>query len=103
MIEDTEKVEKALRLALRELRMELRWMIETSMQASLSRQPNVEYADASELTMIHDCLEAIRACLDALQGVPVDEHPDWLNSVINGEIEIPSVPSRATVNGEGGS
>lgn len=80
-------VDVALRLALREMRKELRWMLETGADASRDTPPRMDNLDATERRMISEVLEAIRACSDCLGGkMPPDGQPWWLDDVIEGRL-----------------
>lgn len=80
------QVESALVLAIREMRKELRWMLEVGGDATAKTCPKMDQLDATERQMIADVLTALRACNNCL-GLPVeDDQPAWLDDVIAGRL-----------------
>ncbi|MBW4972112.1 hypothetical protein KZZ08_00685 [Roseovarius mucosus] len=80
------KVNNALTLAIREMRKELRWMLEVGGDASRKEAPKMDQLSATEREMIADVLEALRACNDCLDLPIEDDQPTWLDDVIAGRL-----------------
>ncbi|KGM86736.1 hypothetical protein rosmuc_03029 [Roseovarius mucosus DSM 17069] len=76
-------MEVALHMAVREMRKELRWMLEVGGNASANVPPKLDLLDATERQMINDVLEALRACILCTGRNRIDDGlPAWIDDVI---------------------
>lgn len=82
-------VQAAMMLALKEMRRELRWMMEVMAEATRDTPPKPDNLDAAERRMVDEVLDAIRACGHCTGGdMPADDQPEWLDDVIHGRLKV---------------
>lgn len=76
-------MQAAMIMAIREMRKELRWMLEVGGDATANVPPKLDQLDATERQMINDVLKALRACILCTGSSKIDDDlPAWIDDVI---------------------